>query len=152
MKLFQKLLHYASQSLFFLVQTAEAYNKWNRETKSWSLLDVLFPCVWDWTLLAACSLAQSMTFSLLSSSGLTTPKLAICPCLLSSSPTIYWKSLARNRDFGDYKELCSVAFHWDSVHKYVHTQAQSHMQVQSDYGSERFLLQIFTLMKPSIWW
>jgi len=64
-----------------------------------------------------------MSCSRLSPSGLPIPKFAICPYFFSFSPTIYCKPLATNQDFGDWEEFCSIAFHLDNVHKYVHAQA-----------------------------
>lgn len=49
----------------------------------------MFPSMWDLAVLAAHSSAQSLSSSLLSSSGILTPKYAICFYLLSSIPTTF---------------------------------------------------------------
>lgn len=60
------------------------------EKRSQTLLMVdMFPSMWDLAVLAAHSSAQSLSSSLLSSSGILTPKYAICFYLLSSIPTTF---------------------------------------------------------------
>lgn len=58
------------------------------------------------------------------------------------APKFIWIISYKLRFWRLGRVVSSVALHLDSVHKYVYTQAQSRIKVQSDYGSEHFLPQI----------
>lgn len=98
--------------------------KWKREAKPLLMVD-MFPSMWDLAVLAAHSSAQSLSSSLLSSSGILTPKYAICFYLLSSIPTT----------FANLQLQIQIFKIWKSLEKFVWCSFRQCAQQVSAYAS-----------------